>query len=264
MTKYVCELNMINFIRKTFHYFEKKIMIRKPEKYYYLGHQRPMISFAFDDFPLSAGVTGAGIINNYNLKATFFISLGKLGQNSAVGKICEVDTLKNLISQNHEIGSHTYDHTNRFEVSIDDYEKSIIKNQQCFEELFPGGRLETFSYPFGIAGNRAQMIVQKHFRCARTSNIGVNFGKVDVNMLKAFPVYGSGEEIELLKSAIQFTIIERGWLIFYTHDVRENPSLYGCTPKYLEEVVRLSVESGAKIVTIKEACNILSVPLNGN
>jgi hypothetical protein len=80
-------------------------------------------------------------------------------------------------------------------------------------------------------------------------------------MLKAFPLYGRGEEFDLVKSGIQFTIKEKGWTIFYTHDVIDNPSLFGCTPKFLEDVVKMSVDSGAKIVTFKEACDILSVPM---
>lgn len=249
-----------NFFRKSIHYIEKKFFPLRPDKFYYIGNQSPMISFAFDDFPVTAGINGAGILNKYDIKGTFFISLGILGQESNVGKISDLNIIKNLITDGHEIGSHTYGHVNRFDISLEDYEKSIIKNELSFKDLISKNGFDTFSYPYGIAGNRVQQIVKKYFRCARTSNIGVNFGQTDLNMLKAFPLYGRGEELDLMRSAIQFTIKENGWSIFYTHDVVENPSLFGCTPKYLEDVVKLSVESGAKIVTLKEACDILSVP----
>ena len=44
----------------------------------------------------------------------------------------------------------------------------------------------------------------------------------------------------------------KSWLIFYTHDVRPTPSRFGCTPAFLERVVRTSVESGARIATVGE------------
>ena len=43
------------------------------------------------------------------------------------------------------------------------------------------------------------------------------------------------------------------WLIFYTHDVRDTPSPYGCTPRYFEDAVRIAVDSGARIVTVADA-----------
>lgn len=252
---------MINFIRKSLHYVERKVIPLKPEKFYKIGNQRPLISFSFDDFPLSAGITGAGILKKYNIKGTFYISLGRLGHDSTVGKICDLDTIKNLIDEKHEIGSHTYYHTYPYDESLDHYEESIIKNEQRFKELFSASRFETFAYPFGINSNNFKKIVRKYFRCARTTTNGVNFGKVDVNSLKAFPVYGSGENLKLIKSAIQFTLKQNGWLNLYTHDITETPSMFGCTPNYFEDVVKLSVDSGASIVTIKEACDILSIPI---
>jgi len=43
------------------------------------------------------------------------------------------------------------------------------------------------------------------------------------------------------------------WLIFYTHDVRENPSPYGCTPELMEQTVSCAVRSGCRVLTIQEA-----------
>ena len=42
----------------------------------------------------------------------------------------------------------------------------------------------------------------------------------------------------------------RGWLIFYTHDVSERPSPYGCTPEKLRFVVRRAKEIGASILPV--------------
>ena len=45
----------------------------------------------------------------------------------------------------------------------------------------------------------------------------------------------------------------KSWLIFYTHDVRPEPSRYGCTPELLEAAVSSAVHSGSRILTVREA-----------
>lgn len=239
--------------------FAEKILPLKSEKLFAIRTQKPLISFSFDDFPLSAAHTGAEIMQKFNIKGTYFVSLGRLGQDSKVGKICDIDTIKKLIEEKHEIGNHTYNHSNGYEVSLEDYEQSVINNVAKFRELFITEDFETFSYPFGIASNRIQSIVRRYSRCARTTNRGINFGNIDVHLLKAFSLYGHGEEFGLIKSAIQFTISKNGWLNLYTHDISANPSLFGCTPEYFEKVVEYSVNSGAIIVPLKEACDILQI-----
>lgn len=79
-------------------------------------------------------------------------------------------------------------------------------------------------------------------------------------MLKAYPIYGNGKNISLLRAIIERDIKKNGWLIFYTHDVVENPSSFGCTPEHLEKVVKYSFNSGAKLVTVEQACDIISAP----
>ena len=184
-----------------------------------------------------------------------------IGQESPVGKICDLDTVKNLIREKHEIGSHSYDHVNAYKDSIVTYEKSIQTNERCYRDsLFESDGFQSFSYPFGYVSSGAKRIAQKYFRCSRTAYRGINVGSIDLNMLKAYPVYGNGENMELMRLVIDRNIKKWGWLIFYTHDVKKNPSSFGCTPEYLEKIVKYSLDSGAKLVTIKDACDIISAP----
>jgi hypothetical protein len=48
-----------------------------------------------------------------------------------------------------------------------------------------------------------------------------------------------------------------GWLIFATHDVAAQPSRYGCTPEFLEQVVQYSVDSGARILPVAKAFDLI-------
>ncbi len=47
-------------------------------------------------------------------------------------------------------------------------------------------------------------------------------------------------------------LAERAWLILYTHDVRPDPSPFGCTPAALERLVDAAIAGGAEVVTVAE------------
>jgi len=253
---------MKNFFNRSVNYSNKILNSIYPTNPFVLKNSFPLISFSFDDFPDSAALTGAKILVKYNIHATYYISLGTIGMETVVGKICDFDTIQLLLKEGHEIGNHTYDHYHIYKSLGNSFEDSILKNEQKYKELFSGNRFETFAYPFGIVSNETKRIASKYFRCSRSTNKGVNHGIIDIHTIKANSIYGNGDELDDIKKLINLTIKKNGWLNLYTHDVRKNHSLFGCTPEYFENVVKLAIDSGAKIVTIQEACNILGVPAN--
>jgi hypothetical protein len=82
---------------------------------------------------------------------------------------------------------------------------------------------------------------------------GVNGPQVDLNLLRANPLYGDVEELEAARKLVLENEARRSWLIFYSHDVADSPSPFGCTPSLLHEVVAFAVHRGATIMTISEA-----------
>ena len=48
-----------------------------------------------------------------------------------------------------------------------------------------------------------------------------------------------------------------GWLILATHDVSETPTRYGCTPRFFEQVAHLALESGADVLPVSRAWDVL-------
>ena len=51
-------------------------------------------------------------------------------------------------------------------------------------------------------------------------------------------------------------------MIFYTHDISENPSPFGCKPSQFERVVRSAVQAGAKILTVGSALQGVPIDLS--
>ena len=48
-----------------------------------------------------------------------------------------------------------------------------------------------------------------------------------------------------------------GWLIFYTHDVRNHPSIVGCQPAELDALVKAAATSGNDVLTVRNALSAL-------
>jgi hypothetical protein len=81
---------------------------------------------------------------------------------------------------------------------------------------------------------------------------GFNGPEVDLNLLRANPLYGDADHSESAKKLILENIESRSWLIFYSHDVSKNPSPFGCTPALLEEAVSFAADRGSRIMTVAE------------
>ena len=93
---------------------------------------------------------------------------------------------------------------------------------------------------------------------ARTSEPGINRGYVDLALLYAVPIDNRGG-IELVKKWIRNLEDGEGWLIFYTHDISENPTNYGTTIKLFSEVVDICVDAGFDILTIAKARSLCTL-----
>ncbi len=210
----------------------------------------PHISFTFDDFPRSALYRGGEILMRLGVRGTFYASLGLMGTESPSGTIFQPDELKDLLAQGHELGCHTFAHCDAWETSPEVFEQSIIKNKRALDGLLPGATFQSFSYPITGPRPATKRRVARHFVCSRGGGQTFNAGPTDLNLLKAFFLEKSRDKPDLVKDIIDRNRQAGGWLIFATHDISENPSRYGCTPSFFEEIVTYSLDSGAEILPV--------------
>lgn len=87
---------------------------------------------------------------------------------------------------------------------------------------------------------------------------GLNGPEVDLNLLRANALYGDIEQFEPARKLVLENEARRSWLIFYSHDVADRPSPFGCTPSLLQQVVTFVASRGAKIMTVSEALAALT------
>ena len=217
---------------------------------------RPVISFTFDDFPRSALSIGGAILHRCGVTGTYYASLGLMDQETPSGRIFVSDDLKLVLDQGHELGCHTFSHCDAWRTPTLAFERSIAENRTALERLLPGVEFRTFSYPINLPRPLTKSRIANSFLCCRGGGQTFNVGTVDLNLLSAC-FLEKNRNIQAMRDLIDQNQSARGWLIFATHDIAANPTRFGCTPAFFEDVVRYAVTSGARILPVVSALEVL-------
>jgi len=192
---------------------------------------RPMVSFCFDDAPQSAALAGADILEARGLKGTYFISMGLAGQDGPMGANADAAQLGRLLEAGHEIGCHTFSHLNCGTAPAGAVEGEADRNLQALGALGAPPPV-TFAYPYGEVSAVAKATLGKRFFLSRALHHGLIGRGSDLNQAPAVGIEGPGGEA-VARHWLRRALNERAWLILYSHDVREGPSPFGCTPDAL-------------------------------
>ena len=230
-----------------------RLLFRRP---FIIKTELPIISFTFDDFPRSAFVRGGAILKEFGVLGTYYASLGLMGKQAPPGRMFLLEDLKMLIDQGHELGCHTFDHLHSWKTKPGAFEDSLIKNRMALGELFPGASFKTFAYPISPPRPGIKRRVARYFACCRGGGRSPNVGTTDLTNLGAY-FLEQARHPRAVKDLIDRNRRERGWLIFATHDVCADPSPFGCTPGFFEQVVQWALESGARVLPVVEALEVL-------
>ena len=246
--------NFWSRVRSRYRRESARLLCRRP---FVINSDIPFISFTFDDFPRSALTTGGAILKRFGLSGTYYASFGLMGKEAPVGTIFEPEDVNLLINQGHELGCHTFDHCDSWETEPYLFEQSIIANQHALNNLAPGASFRTLSYPINVPRARTKDRAGKYFVCCRCGGQTFNDGKVDLNYLSAYFLEKSRDDLEGVKKIIEQNRRARGWLIFATHDICENPSPFGCTAEFFENIVKCAIDSGARTLPVFQALEAL-------
>jgi peptidoglycan/xylan/chitin deacetylase (PgdA/CDA1 family) len=220
--------------------------------------ESPVISFTFDDFPRSALLTGGPILEQFGVTGTFYASMGLMGTIAPTGEIFHLEDLKRLTDGKHEIGCHTFDHCHAWNTRPKDFEASIVRNTQALRSVLPDAEIKTLSYPIANPRPDTKRRAAKYFQGCRSGGQTYNAQTCDLNGLDAFFLEQSRDNLGAIKKIIDANCRDRGWLIFATHDVGDNPTPYGCKPSFFEDVVRYSVDSAATLLPVSQALELIN------
>ncbi|MGB7099382.1 MAG: polysaccharide deacetylase family protein [Xanthobacteraceae bacterium] len=222
-----------------------------------MRNNRPLVTFTFDDAPVSACTTGAALLGQYRARGTFYISGGGCGLTSPGGLLATTEQLKELYTAGHEIGCHTFSHAAVAAVGRNMLVAELERNRTFLREIHHDLVLCNFAYPYGDLSFRAKRSLETHFDSCRSLRPGVNVGVIDLGALKSCELQNSSIGRQGILDIIAAAVRQKGWLIFVSHDVANQPSQFGVSPDLLEFALNAARTAGCRLVSVRDALTIL-------
>ena len=199
-----------------------------------MRNDRPLVTFTFDDAPVSACTAGAALLGQYRGHGTFYISGGGCGLMSPGGPLATAKQLKELYTAGHEIGCHTFSHAAVAAVGRNALVAELERNRTFLQEIHHDLVPRNFAYPYGDLSFRAKQCLKTHFNSCRSLRPGMNVGVIDLGALKSCELQNSSIGCQGILDIIAAAVRQKGWLIFVSHDVDSQPSQFGVSPDLLE------------------------------
>jgi peptidoglycan/xylan/chitin deacetylase (PgdA/CDA1 family) len=212
--------------------------------------EHSIISFSFDDCPKTVVTNALPLLEANGWRATLYIACGLCGTTNHQGLHMSDADIIEAHKRGHEIADHTYSHVSANDVHHDVFLAEIERNQRKLEALgLPRSR--HFAYPYGHTTPRLKQTLSKKFETMR-GVLPPSNGTQDARLMKAVRIY-SNDSISLALNEIAKAKDTPKWLQLFTHDIRKNPSDFGCTEEDFRMIVDAVVDSGLPVLTVDQA-----------
>lgn len=242
-------------MKSKFNKLKRMIACRLIKKTVKLNNEKPVITFCFDDVPDSAITNGARILNENGYKGTFYVSLGISDNQDKNKSYFDHSKLKALIENGNELACHTYDHIKMYNSDKNTILQDLKKNEQKLNEILPGHKFENFSYPYGQQTMTSKNIIKNKYKSSRGVGSGLHVKNADLYNLHANAL--GNLTLQEAQALIDEAISKNAWLIFYTHEVNENPGRCDCNINLFQQVVTYCKEKQVECRTIDSMINKL-------
>ena len=193
--------------------------------------KRPMIALTFDDGPGEYTSELLDCLEENNAHATFFM----LGQNVELYP----DDVKRMLKLGCEIGNHSWDHKNMFELDIDSVVKQFNDADQALIDAC-GQASTVIRAPYGNANEEIMNAVGKPFFMWSLDSLDWSYKDVDLDYKSIMEDNAS--------------VLKDGTIILM-HDIHE-PSV-----KAAERIIPELINMGFKLVTVSEMAEAKNVTL---
>jgi len=172
------------------------------------------------------------VLQRYGLSATVFLTVGEKGAAKLSGPLPSLNDrsmlswrqIREMQQWGIAFGAHTLTHPDLTRLPIDRIETEVCDSKAIIEDAL-GARVDSFAYPYGRYDHRSCEIVQQHFTCACSDELGlINASSApyalervdayylrsdrlfDVMLTKLFPWYIRGRSIpRRLRRAVQLS-----------------------------------------------------------
>ncbi|MEA2839208.1 MAG: hypothetical protein QOF41_538 [Methylobacteriaceae bacterium] len=222
-----------------------------------MRNDEPLVSFTFDDVPVSAHATGASMIEAHGARATFYVATGLLGTRSDFWTVVGREDVADLHQRGHEIALHSHLHRPASLLDADEFAADLQRNRETLRDIHPGIAARNFAYPFGQCTLARKHQLSTLVRSSRSIYAGVNRRLFDWHYLRATELCDARLTPERLEAYLDLTRRTRGWLVFCLHDVGDRPSVLGCSGRLLNHALEGAARRGMRVLTVDSALDLL-------
>ena len=215
-------------------------------------NDRPIVSFTFDGFAKSAAHNTATALESRGAAGTYYTSRSFCGATKDGIDQYDLADLRRLVDNGHEIGCFT-GHPRTLSIDSAQLTADLEANAEFIRAQFGDLRMTTFAFPFADIDLRTKLRMQGRFAACRSTSPGVNAGVADLGALRAEPLFSGSTDPTAVKSLIENSSRPRSWLIFFTRDVHETPTPYGCTPALFEHALETALAMGCEVLSVRNA-----------
>jgi peptidoglycan/xylan/chitin deacetylase (PgdA/CDA1 family) len=216
-----------------------------------LAFDAPILSISFDDFPVSAAKIGAAILETHGARGTFYAAADLANTDGPCGRNFGPAHIARLSAAGHEIGCHSFGHSDAARRDVFDSLRDLAKNRDALA-AFGARSPRTHAYPYGETTNRLKDGLPPRFACARGILPGMNVGQVDLAQLRACPLFGDNW-LAGMQSKLKRAAKRKAWLIGFTHDVSDAPSPWGTRAADLDALLNTARTLGFTILPVSAA-----------
>jgi peptidoglycan/xylan/chitin deacetylase (PgdA/CDA1 family) len=217
-----------------------------------LAFEEPILSIAFDDFPVSAATAGAQILESHGARGTFYAAAGLANTIGPCGRNFSAADVTRLVANGHEIGCHTYDHGDCAQRDVFDTLRGLAKNRDALNEMGVREPSRSLAYPYGETTAKLKDALPPRFFSARGALPGLNVGRTDLTQLRAYAMFGEGWR-ERMRNAMKRAAKRNAWLIGFTHDVANAPSAWGTPAADLDALLHYAHTLGFVVLPVTTA-----------
>ncbi|MHC4727019.1 MAG: polysaccharide deacetylase family protein [Planctomycetota bacterium] len=228
--------------------------LAKGHKFRWPDGKQGAISVTFDDARLSQIDTGVPILDEYDTKATFYVSINSMKK--------RLDAWKKAVANGHEIGNHSLTHpcsgnfSFAYEKALENYNLNkmhyeLVEANIVIERLL-NVKPVSFAYPCGqkfvgrgINTRSYIPVVAENFLTGRGWMDEWSNDPAFCDMAQLMGVELDGKDFEQVKQWIDKTKANGGWLVFAGHEIGEGGRQTTLSP------------------TLKALCEYAQDPANG-
>jgi len=217
-----------------------------------------ILTFTFDDAPVTQYTNAAPILAKYNFSATTYVPTNFIGNMD--GKL-DLNQLKEMeYVYGWDVSSHSLSHFDLAQKGFDSRkENEIVKSKQFLIDSGFSKGVEHFAYPFGTFDNdHAMELVKKYYKSARGVRPDIEtLPPADDYRLRVMYVFNYTNPDSVL-NRVDKAIENADWLILVFHGIVDS-NANQIHAKYLksnfEKIVEGINNRGVKVMTVSEVYN---------